>query len=147
MGTGWSHPGTLWSLPCGTCQVTAFTYVPRGQGLGEAWQVCASILRQLPKGVCSTDTPVCPSLVLYGSCSQGTSSAPGTAWALSVLSLSPPTHLQLGEQRPREAMCLVWGTQPRSSKATGTRTGLSHPLVLQFCKLFREPARMFIRNL
>lgn len=46
----------------------------------------------------AADTPVCLSLALCGS--QGASSGPGSGWALGIISLSPPPHLQLGEWGP-----------------------------------------------
>lgn len=69
------------------------------------------------------------SLVLYGSRSQGTCSVPGIAWALSMISLRPPTCLQLGEPGP-EGPC-AWS--PAHSLVVAKLRGLGQACLTHLC--------------
>ena len=113
--------------------------------VGRGWADCCNFPEVLvPSG--AADTPIYLPFVLYGFCSGGVCSGLGSGWALGFISLSPPTHLQPGELGPRETERLVRGAEPRSSNA-GTRTGLCHPQVSRFCRLFGGPVGMCICSL
>lgn len=138
------------SLHIGLAKLFPYPRFPVSGGRAESWKNLwadfAAPSQRLLFRRGAMDTLTYLPLIPYGFCLQGTYSGPGPVWTWCSISLSPPTHFQTGNWGPERPSAWFKGTQPGSSKA-GNRMGASYVLRPHFCKLFREPARMFIHSL